>query len=552
MLTDEMVKAYRAGVTKQEKAQYEHWLGVERIINPRETRHTVCVSLFWKNTHAEDAPLPKPTKWLLKNPGAAGIHFRVEPWDHYVKPLLEAAKLVAKERKDASFRVYLASDMEFLVADLVKVGCEVRLMNSPSISHNPGALWRFLALEDKSTMVTFTDSDRAPDILADLDRTDTMARSGLGMWRVPWLPDEPLLARGADKQSVTYRPILGCQFGSVSPLPARLLMEALHWNTTKGLIETICHPAGCGPREIYGTRWPDYGFDEWFLQAAVYPRISKKGVLSFIPAGGMSKFLPLDVEYVTWANPRSEVVNFGSIAGACCGPDPKTAALKPSTVETIPVRDNTLIIVPVLPQSLQYLHQHWQHWNFPADQEVLFCLAWVSEADLGKAPQPWRQHTAQIPMDQASFQNPDLLTPILLEQGMKLGNHQNFILLSGRANPLPGAELFAKPAWAKSDCVGYGRAWRRVHAKEVAEGFAKPLAGRPNQPKHRQLPLQQYLQFGPHFGMIGRVQASGWLRKIKSVSPTESSLPGQLTWSLEQSKARVSTTTPSKLQWRFA
>ena len=95
-------------------------------------------------------------------------------------------------------------------------------------------------------------------------------------------------------------------------------MKAFIWHSRRGTIPAKCQIPGCGERPINGGSWPDYGFDEYFLIAAVYPRAARKGVLSFVPSNARSQLLPLDIEYVTWANPRSEVVYFG-VAG-CCGP----------------------------------------------------------------------------------------------------------------------------------------------------------------------------------------------------------------------------------------
>jgi hypothetical protein len=66
---------------------------------------------------------------------------------------------------------------------------------------------------------------------------------------------------------------------------------------------------------MFGSDWPRYGFDEWFLTAAVYPRLAPGGVATFFPAAEcgftLHHWFVLDIEYVTWANPRSEVIYFG-------------------------------------------------------------------------------------------------------------------------------------------------------------------------------------------------------------------------------------------------
>jgi len=100
--------------------------------------------------------------------------------------LIEGAEALAKLRPEIIFRGYLAADMEFLVPDLVEQNCEVHLMKSSSARHSPGAMWRFLAL-DHDGFVTITDSDRAAEVIHDLERTEGVLTLGLGHWRVPYI-----------------------------------------------------------------------------------------------------------------------------------------------------------------------------------------------------------------------------------------------------------------------------------------------------------------------------------------------------------------------------
>lgn len=100
--------------------------------------------------------------------------------------LLKGAAILREARPEAVLRVYLAADLEFLIADLVAVGCEVYLMKSSSIRHNPGALWRFLALEETGRWVTVIDADLGTDILSDVERTEQAMAADLGLWRTPY------------------------------------------------------------------------------------------------------------------------------------------------------------------------------------------------------------------------------------------------------------------------------------------------------------------------------------------------------------------------------
>ena len=312
VLNDEMVEAYEAEVGAEERAEFDDWFAVDRVIYRSKARHLVVFSLFWRNLNTSDPDLPTITRETLLKAEEKGLVERFAPWNHYVQPLLDGAEKLRETRPEIGVRIYLAADLHFLVEDFTALGCEVCLMKTSSLRHNPGAMWRFLALEEKTKLITISDADRARLLEADIQRTELMSKIGLGFWRVP------VWGELNDKGMINYRPIVACQLGSAKALPSRLLMKALIWHTRHGTISNKCRLPGCGEQTIYGTAWPDYGFDEWFLQAAIYPRVARQGILSFIPAAARSQLLPLDIEYCTWANPRSEINYFGT-DGKCCG-----------------------------------------------------------------------------------------------------------------------------------------------------------------------------------------------------------------------------------------
>ncbi|MBK1835356.1 hypothetical protein [Roseibacillus ishigakijimensis] len=68
---------------------------------------------------------------------------------------------------------------------------------------------------------------------------------------------------------------------------------------------------GEGAETIFGSSWPDYGYDEWFLLTALYPRMVWGGVLTFVgwEDRGLNHWFALDIEYCTWANPQSEILH---------------------------------------------------------------------------------------------------------------------------------------------------------------------------------------------------------------------------------------------------
>ena len=309
---DEMVEEFEREATLGERTELEEWYGVAEIFGAREARHVVSYSLFWKNVRVSDGPLPKPSRKMMQNAVELGLARRFDPWKHYVEPLLNEIPKFREKYPDVAFRVYLAKDLEFLIGDLLAAGCEVYWMKHSSLGFAPGGLWRFLPIEEEGRLVTVADIDRMEHLDGEIARTEAMARAGLGMWRVPVYTDT------TKNGAVSYLPVVGCQSGwrgGVAEI--RRLVDAFTWKCRRGEMPTVVDYPNCGPRMILQARWPDYGFDEWFITAAVYPRAAQAGVLTFVPTTAKGQLLTLDIEYVTWANPNSQLVYFP--VENCCG-----------------------------------------------------------------------------------------------------------------------------------------------------------------------------------------------------------------------------------------
>jgi hypothetical protein len=71
--------------------------------------------------------------------------------------------------------VHLASDLDFLIPDLIKAGCEVHLMRHPSLAFAPGGLWRYLPIGEEGKLVTVCDVDRMNFVESDVERIKHMA-----------------------------------------------------------------------------------------------------------------------------------------------------------------------------------------------------------------------------------------------------------------------------------------------------------------------------------------------------------------------------------------
>lgn len=345
VFTEEMVDEFEEQATPEDRAELEEWYGTERVLNAQpERKDIVSVSLFWKNVRWGDPELPIPTREILQNAQELGLAKRFNPWDHYVKPLLELVPELSRKFPGVAFRVYLAKDLEFLADELAAAGNEVHLMKSSSINFAPGGLWRFLPFGENGKRVTVTDVDRLNELESDLVRTQTMDQAGVGAWRVPVPTDL------TDDRRVCYLPFMGCQFGVQGGLmDVRQLLDAFTWHSIRGNIDpNIIYP-GCGPLMIQAHTWPTYGFDEFFMTVAAYPRLAQHGMLTFVPTFTKSQLLSLDVEYVTWGNPNSELVYFP--VASCCGmntevPIPEEHPVSPGEVPKL-----SLVVTEEIPEE---------------------------------------------------------------------------------------------------------------------------------------------------------------------------------------------------------
>ena len=317
---EDMLDIYQSGTTPEESDEFEKWFGVAKHSPaPRlraldrqshdntenETkRHIVAATLFWKHVSGDDPDLPAPTRESLVDARRMGLVRRFAPWDSYVMPLYDHTPSAVSRHPEVTFRLYLASDLDFLTEELASLGWEVCVMKSPSERYCPGGFWRFLPLQEEGALVTIIDTDRMNEVSHEIARTEDMARAGLGLWRVPGYYNADF------QEGVRYRPILGGHFGARGGIPIRLLIEAFIWHWRRGTLPLTANIPGHGQVPLHFSKWPDYGFDELFQLIVMYPWLAPGGTLTFIPSDARSLLLPADIEYAMWANPRSEVIYF--------------------------------------------------------------------------------------------------------------------------------------------------------------------------------------------------------------------------------------------------
>lgn len=310
-LSNDLLDDFQANATPEDKAQLEEWLGVKKIYNRQASKKkVVSTTLFWKHVGKNDPDMPVPSMERLVQSKRLGLVKRFDAYESYVEPLLLHGEELCESFPDVCFRIHLANDLAFLADELAGLGYEVHLMRSSSLRYCPGGFWRFLPLGEKGKLVTVMDSDRMGEAKNEIARTDLMATSGLGLWRVPGYYNSEV------RDSVPYRPILGGHFGAKGGLPIRLWIEAFIWHGLRGTLPKHADVPGCGSKVVTGCEWPAYGYDE-FWQLMIYPRLAPRGVLTFLPTDARSLFIPIDIEYTTWANSRSEIV-YSQVGGKCC------------------------------------------------------------------------------------------------------------------------------------------------------------------------------------------------------------------------------------------
>lgn len=383
VFTEEMVDEYEATASLAEKAQLDEWYDTAYVINAQpDCADIVSVSLFWKNVRVGDEELPTPTREILQNAKELGYAKRFNPWDHYVRPLLEQVPRWKQKYPEVCFRVYLAKDLEFLAQELADSGNEVHVMKHSSIHFAPGGLWRFLPFDEPGKRVTVTDVDRLDELDSDLLRSKTMGEMELGAWRVPVPLDR------TSGNHIPYLPFMGCQFGVTGGiLPVKHLMKAFTWAALQDKLDPTVQLPGCGLVKIQSSVWPSYGFDEYFMTVAAYPRLAQHGMLTFVPSTAKSMILSLDVEYVTWGNPRSEVVYFP--AGSCCGMQMDVIRQDEVDAQDEPKLE---LVVNTSNEDDDEIYDESEDEETCVDPQIAFLV--LSRGDVNH-PQIWRDYLAQ-------------------------------------------------------------------------------------------------------------------------------------------------------------
>jgi hypothetical protein len=130
------------------KNKYTDYFEVQEIINPiNNLNKAITVSFFCQNTNNTYPNEFESPDHNDKN----------SEW--YNKYYLNLLKLVNDKKTilpEYKLRIYLENKLAYLKDDLINDYTEIYLMKNNSVGANPGALWRFIAFDDKSLDIAFS------------------------------------------------------------------------------------------------------------------------------------------------------------------------------------------------------------------------------------------------------------------------------------------------------------------------------------------------------------------------------------------------------------
>lgn len=251
------------------KEELDHMFKIEKVYHLKDTpnKKIISYSLFWKATNLA-MPQPVVNKNTIHEK-KHGVKKNSTFYATYVHPLLNQLKVYKKDFPDWTARLYLANDLQFLLPLFLDLEVEIFVMASSSVRASPGAMWRFLALDDPQANVVYVrDADEDNFCSEVLEWVNTPGT--IGFFR---LRDVRLLSSKVPPIK-DYSPILAGCFGT----------KNVHWvdmeKAMKGFIlhrmlfpDEIRHSIDLSYRDHpygFGNRFPDYGFDERFLKHVIY------------------------------------------------------------------------------------------------------------------------------------------------------------------------------------------------------------------------------------------------------------------------------------------
>lgn len=190
-------------------------------------------------------------------------------WTSYFQPLIDDSNELVKQ-KDWKMRIYLANDLQFVIPYFNSETTEIFVMSECSSGINPGAMWRFLCLDDNSLDVCYI-----------RDADDRISRAN-----IQW--DHPKIRK--DSYIVASRPHVSSESrkqgtlwgaGTFVGFPKNIQN---HSKTVRQLMESTIDAKL--PRELTNRPdYPNYGYDEVFLTNILYYEFGDRVALLFSGLG---------------------------------------------------------------------------------------------------------------------------------------------------------------------------------------------------------------------------------------------------------------------------
>ena len=205
VLDNQLLQDYATRSTPRDRRLLSAFTEVLELRNYQDKPHIVSVSINWMPASLPKNGVAPRIEDLRSTPEGVDLYRR------FLKPVLNASRRLQKTGRDVCIRVYMSSELAFLVPKLVKAGCEVAIMKT-SGRLGESSLWRFLALEERGRSVTITHATDAERFDHDIARTNAVEKSGLGFWRTPVGDD-------VDEEGYcSYKPIYSSQCGGAGAI----------------------------------------------------------------------------------------------------------------------------------------------------------------------------------------------------------------------------------------------------------------------------------------------------------------------------------------------
>lgn len=278
-------------------------------VKKQKNKRVLAYSLFWKAPLAH-ATSPQTINGDTIHQAASTIKGGGSFYSKYVGPLIKQLRIFRHFFPGWIARVYLAEDLEFLLPMLIKPDVEVFVMASNSLAASPGAMWRFLVLDDPDVRVAYIrDADKLPKHLnGDFAYNKHILR---------WINDQTtkgfFRARDFGRQATRriinakyYSPIVASSFGA----------KDVHWIKMKKAMQgyilhrTLFPHEPRHPRDVavyrhpygFGNEFPSYGFDERFLKHVIYFEAVERKELATISTdrskADSHSWIKLDMKYI--------------------------------------------------------------------------------------------------------------------------------------------------------------------------------------------------------------------------------------------------------------